>query len=115
MHIISEAVRGTAVTRKGYMGMSSQQEAPCPAAVTDGGAVCIQVGGVFGLDCSVGLLGSNDGTEYAPLSDPQGNILLFRKPGIKQVAEKPAFILPVVTGGDDTTAVNVILIVRSDV
>jgi len=69
----------------------------------------VQVTGTFGAGGAVALEGSNDGTNYSVLTDPQGNALTFTAAKIEMVAECPRYIRPNVTGGDGTTALNIYL------
>ena len=68
----------------------------------------VQVVGIFG-GASVALMGSNNGTDYETLTDPQGNALTFASKRMECVMELPLYVKPVATGGDGTTAINVIL------
>lgn len=67
----------------------------------------VQVTGTPGVGGSVSLQGSNDGTNWATLTDPQGNALTFTAVGIKMVAEATRYIRPLVTAGDGTTSLTV--------
>lgn len=71
----------------------------------------VQVSGVFG-GASVRIEGSNDGTNWAPLTDPQGNQLLFVSAGLEMVTEATLHIRPLVLGGDGTTNLTVNLLVK---
>jgi hypothetical protein len=71
-----------------------------------------QVVGTFGASGSVQLEGSNDGTNWAVLADPQGNPLTFTTGRIEQVLELPRFIRPRVTAGDGTTNLSVSIYCR---
>lgn len=72
----------------------------------------IQVFGTFGLGGNLRIEGSNDGTNWAVLSDPQGNVLDIISPKIESVLELTRFIRPRVTAGDGTTSLTAILLVR---
>ena len=72
---------------------------------------CFQVAGTFG-GASVTIQGSNDGINWASLSDPQGNALTFVTGRIEQALELPVFVRPVVSNGDGTTALSVTLCMR---
>lgn len=74
----------------------------------------VQVGGSFG-GATVYVQGSNDDTEYFTLTDPQGNPLSFVAPGLEAIIELPAFLRPLVTGGDVTTNVKIIISGRRSV
>jgi hypothetical protein len=69
----------------------------------------VTVTGTFGASGSVTLQGSNDGSIWHTLVDPQGNDLTFTAAGIEQVLENPLYLRPIVTVGDGTTDLDVIL------
>lgn len=73
---------------------------------------CFQVTGTFGAGGSCTIQGSNDGTNWAPLADPQGNALTFTSQKIEQALELPRFVRPVVTAGDGTTDLTVTLCMK---
>jgi len=58
----------------------------------------VQVGGTLG-GAAVRLQGSNDGTNWFTLTDPQGNPLSFSSPGLEAVSEATRFVRPAVVGG----------------
>jgi hypothetical protein len=72
----------------------------------------VQVSGIFGAGGGVSFVGSNDGVEWAPLTDPQGNALTFIAQKIKLVCEATALVKPVVTGGDGTTNLTVTVLMK---
>ena len=63
----------------------------------------MQVTGTFGTGGSLQLEGSNDGSNWVILADPQGNPLTFTAGKIEQVLETPRYVRPRVTAGDGTT------------
>lgn len=73
----------------------------------------VQVVGTFGAGGTVVIEGSNDGTNWATLTDPQGNALSFTAAKVETVMELTRYIRPRVTGGDGTTDLTVILLMRS--
>jgi hypothetical protein len=72
----------------------------------------VQVTGTFGTGGSVRLEGSNDGTNYAVLTDPQGNALDITTAKIEAVMELTRYIRPRVTAGDGATSLTVSLLVK---
>jgi hypothetical protein len=70
----------------------------------------VQVSGIFG-GATLRFEGSNDGTTYFPLTDPQGNALDFTSAKLKAVTEATLWVRPRVVGGDGTTnlAVSVLM------
>ena len=75
----------------------------------------VQVSGVFG-GATVTLQGSNTagGSEvWATLNDPQGNTLVFSTAKVEQVLENTYKVRPLVSGGDGTTSLLVVLCVST--
>jgi hypothetical protein len=71
----------------------------------------VQVFGTFG-GASVAVEGSNNGTVWATLTDPQGNDLLITAAKIEMVTEATAFIRPRVVGGDGSTSLTVAMLCK---
>lgn len=69
-----------------------------------------QVIGTFGAGGTLIIEGSMDGTNYATLTDPQGNALSFTAAKIEAVTELVRYIRPKVTAGDGTTDLDVLMI-----
>lgn len=69
----------------------------------------IQVAGTFG-SVSVALHGSNDGTNYAALSDPAGNVIAITAAGIVQIGQITHYIKPVGSGGGGTQSVTITVV-----
>ena len=63
-----------------------------------------QVTGTFGAGGSATLEGSNDGTNYFALRNPQGTTIAITTAGLIQVLELTLWVRPHVTAGDGTTA-----------
>jgi hypothetical protein len=72
----------------------------------------VQVFGTFGAGGSVRIEGSIDGTNYAPLTDPQGNTLDINTAKIEAVIELVRWIRPVVTAGDGSTSLTVTMLLK---
>ncbi len=66
----------------------------------------VQVAGAFG-GASVRIEGSNNGVDWAVLTDPQGNDLVISSAKIEMVTEATAHVRPVVVGGSGTTELSV--------
>ncbi len=72
----------------------------------------VQVSGVPG-GASVALEGTIDDTDWAGLTDPQGNLIaVTTAPKIEQIMEVTRKTKPVVTGGDGTTNLTVTVLFR---
>jgi polygalacturonase len=72
----------------------------------------VQVTGTFGAGGSVTIEGSNDGTNYHTLNDPQGNALAVTSAKTEQVMELTRYIRPRITAGDGTTSLTVTMFLR---
>lgn len=66
----------------------------------------VQFDGTFGVGGSITLEGSNDGTNWFTLTDPQGNAITKTAAGLEVIEEGPRYIRPRVTAGDGTTSLN---------
>lgn len=72
----------------------------------------VQVTGVFGAAGSVRIEGSIDGTNYAPLTDAQGNELDISAAKIEAITELVRYVRPRVIAGDGTTLLNVAMLLK---
>jgi hypothetical protein len=72
----------------------------------------VQVTGVFGAGGNLRLEGTIDGTNWAPLTDPQGNALDVTAAKIEAISELVRQVRPRVTAGDGTTSLVVTMLVR---
>ena len=73
----------------------------------------MQVTGTFGTGGQVTLLGSNDGTNWAVLTDPQGNNIVVTAAGIKLPAPITQYVKPLVAGDGSTNLAVTIFCRRS--
>ena len=73
----------------------------------------VQVFGTFG-GASVVIEGSNDGTNWAVLTDPQGNDLSISSAKIEQILEVCLFLRPRISGGDGTTSLTAVVVARDN-
>jgi len=74
----------------------------------------IQISGTFGVGGSVTIQGSNDGTNFVALTDPQGNAITKTAAAIEQVSEVTRYIRPSVTAGDGSTSLVVSMLIRGE-
>lgn len=70
----------------------------------------VSITGTFGTGGSVTIQGSNDGTTWVTLHDPQGNDLTFTAANAAVIAENMMHTRPNVTAGDGTTALKVMVV-----
>jgi hypothetical protein len=73
----------------------------------------VQIVGTFGAGGSVNFEGSNNGTDWVVLTDPQGNPITKTAAAMEFVTETPRYVRPRVTGGDGTTDLSVVLFART--
>lgn len=66
----------------------------------------IQFDGTFGAGGSISLEGSNDGTSYFILTDPQANAITKTATALEEIQEHTRFVRPRVTAGDGTTSLS---------
>jgi len=69
----------------------------------------VTIQGTFGVGGSVTIQGSNDGAVWFPLTDMQANAITKTTAAIEMIVESPRYIRPIVTAGDGTTAITVII------
>jgi len=72
----------------------------------------IQFSGTFGVGGTIVFQGSNDGTNWVTLTDPQGNAISKTAAAIEKVQEVTRFVRPSVTAGDGDTALTATLLLR---
>lgn len=70
-----------------------------------GGDACVSFEGTFGVGGSVKFEGSNDGTNYYTLTNPQGVAIVKTAGGLSLITEAPRYVRPNVTAGDGSTAI----------
>jgi hypothetical protein len=70
----------------------------------------VQVTGTFGTSGSVSFEGSNDNTNYVVLDDQADAAITLTAAGLVGVRDNAEYVKPVVTAGDGTTALDVVLI-----
>lgn len=88
-------------------GSLLQTEVGLPIENTGSPDRSVTVSGTFGVGGTVTIEGSNDGTNYFTLNDPQGNPLSFTSGRIEQILEVARYMRPKVTSGDGTTNISV--------
>jgi hypothetical protein len=67
----------------------------------------VQISGTFGTGGSVTVEGSNDGSNYLALTDPQGNAITKTAAALEVIEEGPRYGRPNVTAGDGSTSLTV--------
>ncbi len=83
-----------------------------PVDLVQYGDRSVHVSGTFGAGGSCRIQGSNNGTSFAVLTDPQGNDINVTVEKIEAVQELTGKIRPLVTAGDVTTSLTVAMVAR---
>lgn len=78
-----------------------------PFEAVDFNECSMQATGTFGAGGSISFEGSNDGTTYSVLTDPQGNAITKTSGAFEQIEEVPRYQRPHCTAGDGTTSLTV--------
>lgn len=84
-----------------------------PVSLTDFPDRTVQVSGTFGVGGTVVFEGSNNGTAWSTLTDPQGNAISKTSAAVETVTEVPRYVRPQVTAGDGSTSLTVTMLARS--
>lgn len=69
---------------------------------------CVTMTGTFDSGTVV-LQGSNDGTNWLSLTDPQGNAISKTSAAIEQISEVPRYLRPSVSGQGASAAIKVMI------
>lgn len=102
---------GLAVVLISWTGLANGDSGR-PAELLDYSDMTATFEGTFGTGGSVTMEGSNDGSNFYPLTDPQGNALTKTGAAMELILETPRYIRPRVTNGDGTTAIQVRILAR---
>lgn len=71
-----------------------------------------QIAGTFGVGGTCVVQGSNNGTTYDSMTDPQGNAISKTAAATEIVAESTRYIRPNITAGDVTTSITVSMLMQ---
>lgn len=84
---------------------------PIPEPFTDYADRSVQIDGTFN-NATVLIEGSNDGTNYQTLTDPQGNAISKTAAALEQIMEQVLFLRPRTTGGGASQDIQVTIVAR---
>lgn len=76
-----------------YAGLSEADSSPAPVSMLEWADRSVQVVGTFGGG-TITIEGSNDGSNWATLTDPQGNNLAITSAKIEQISEMTLYVRP---------------------
>jgi len=92
-----------------------EAEQPCEPVETSGAHVkSIQVFGGFSNEAAIALEGSNDGANWARLTNAFGNQIELTEDKIQSVTEITRFVRPRVLRGDKRTKISVVIFLRRE-
>lgn len=93
-----------------YQGLTQTDTNPAPFELVELADRCVQVVGTFNAGTVV-IEGSNNGTDWEVLTDPQGNLLTKTAKFIEQILELPRYMRPRVSAGTGVD-VNALFVLR---
>lgn len=98
-----------------WSGLTQADAAGEPVAKMFGQYVdrSVQIQGTFDGATAI-VEGSNDGTNYHPLTDPQGNAISKTSAALEQITEMTLFMRPRVTGAGASTNLEFTLATRKE-
>lgn len=94
-----------------WTGLDSD-DSGIPIQIVDYVDRTVTITGTFGVAGSITMQGSNDGTNWFALTDPQGNAITKTAAAMELLLEAPLYIRPLVTAGDGTTSLTVKILCR---
>jgi len=110
---VNQDITGDGSARKiVWSGLTTTNADGAPAEWIQWADRCIQFTGTFGAGGTVKLQGSNDGSNWFDLADPQGNAISKSSAAIEQVLEMTQYVRPFVSAGDGTTNLTATLVMR---
>lgn len=71
----------------------------------------VQIIGTFD-SATVVIQGSNDGTNWASLTDPQGNAISKTAAALEAISELTRYVRPLTSGGGGSQSLTVLLLVK---
>lgn len=95
-----------------YETLTTTNTTGAPINLTEFADRSLQITGTFGSGGTIVWEGSNDGTNYVTLTDPQGNAISKTAAAIEAVTEVTQWARPRVTAGDGTTDLDVTVLCR---
>ena len=92
-----------------WEGLATAGDVGSPAMAAHYSDKTVSVTGTFGSGGSISMEGSNDGTNWLPMTDPQGNALVFTSARLEMLQENPLYIRPKLDGGTGTIDLDIII------
>lgn len=109
---VSEIAGDGSVRKIIWAGLTTADADGSPAEWIQWADRCVQFNGTFGSGGTIKLQGSNDGSNWYDLADPQGNAISKTAAGIEQILEMTQYVRPFVSAGDGTTSLTATLVMR---
>lgn len=90
--------------------LTSANAAGDPIEMAGSSIRSIQFSGTFD-SATIVLQGSNDGTNYVTLTDPQGNAISKTSAGLEQIEETTRYVRPSSSGGSGSQSITATLLI----
>jgi hypothetical protein len=94
-----------------WTGLDSD-DSGAPAELVDYPDKTVTITGTFGAAGSITIQGSNNGTDWFSMTDPQTAAVVKTSAAMEMLVEAPRYIRPLVTAGDGTTSLTVQILCR---
>lgn len=91
--------------------LTSTNAAGTPVEMPGSSDRSVQIDGTFD-SATVVLQGSNDGTNWFTLTDPQGNAISKTSAALEMISELTRYIRPSTSGGSGSQSVNVRVLMK---
>ena len=91
-----------------WPALNSTDTTGVPFEAPDYSDMTVQISGTFGAG-TLTMQGSNDGTTWFSLTDPQGNAIAKNSAGMECIEEAPRYVRPSLGSANTTDSINVLL------
>jgi hypothetical protein len=95
-----------------FTGLTTTNDNGAPIPFAEWADRSVQAVGTWGTGGTLKWQGSNDGTNWVDLTDPQGNAISKTSNFVEGVLEITRYARPFVSAGDGTTDIDVFVVCR---
>lgn len=95
-----------------YSTLTTTNDNGAPIEMAEFADRSVQVTGTFGAGGTIVWQGSNDGSTWVTMSEPDGTAISLTAAGLKAVLEITRYARPFVSAGDGTTDLDVFVVCR---